>query len=125
MFVNGTRAITVDHLALLETLKTNLEQHKKDFKEAMVGYRLAVIEELTEKLKKAKDGEEIEPQSECERPVSHAKDYERVISMLRWSVGETVVLDEREFSCYVEDDWQWKANFNEVNRTYTVGAPRR
>lgn len=52
-------------------------------------------------------------------PVSHVKAYDQIIAMLDMCVDEQITIRADEFACYVMDDWDWKAEFENVTKTYS------
>lgn len=113
-------AITVDKLDLLEKLKANRNEHRKIFLEAQTGFRQAAIRELDSMLADARTPDKkIRRTVNLVEPVDQTKDYDRAIAMLQMSVDETIQLDEHDFRAYVQDEWNWKAQFNSSNRMYS------
>ncbi len=108
---SGESAITVRKDNLREKLKLNRDKHEADFQGAMTGYRLAMIRELERMLASAKEGKSVPHKIELDRPQSHTKDYDRVITMLEMCVNDEIVIIDSEFNCYVMDDWGWKTQF--------------
>lgn len=51
-------------------------------------------------------------------PTNHLDDYDRVISMLEFSVADKTRLTSSEFNSYVRNDWSWNKNFEETNISY-------
>ncbi len=52
--------------------------------------------------------------------MDRTRDYDRVISMLKMDLTDTVELSESDYSQYVLDDWQWKRQFLGSNRAYSA-----
>ena len=71
---------------LLKHLKKNRETHIKDYEEAMVGYREALVKELKAMTKKAQNNEDIELYVRVVRPESYVDSYTEAIEMLEWTV---------------------------------------
>lgn len=130
--------ISVSKANLLDTIRSNMTAHVREYEEAMVGCRTEEVRLLLEVSSKAldlrealisgpvdsgdTDGEEVKAARAAwekalhafnflDRPTSHAKDYEVSISMLEWSTEDIVVLDDDEFRNYVLDQWTWKDRF--------------
>lgn len=113
-------AITVDKLDLLEKLKANRNEHRKIFLEAQAGFRQAAIRELDSMLADARTPDKkIRRTVNLVEPVDQTKDYDRAIAMLEMSVDEKIQLEEHDFRAYVQDEWSWKAQFNNSNRMYS------
>ena len=139
------RTVTVDRLKLLDTLKTNRETHQREYRESVAGYRQAAIKELERQLAKAvrlvqENGsiirmkiEKFDPDDplddlvtvissisfNLEVPKDHTKSYDVAIEMATWEVSETIELTQSQFQCFVMDDWEWKREFEGLNKTYS------
>ena len=119
---NGGRQVTVDRIQLIEKLKANLVQHKADYEEAVIGYKIKLRADLENKLthvKVASNEEvlEIKPVP-FNPPRSYAKEYEDAITLLEWQVGDTVILDQTAFKQFVQNEWAWSSGFDVLNTTY-------
>lgn len=137
------RKTTVNKQELLTKVRANYEQHKKDYEEAFNGYKKESVNllkaranalndtftTLAKRVEAAdmKNGDKPVPLlvsnslisfTELKVPVSHAKDYEQVITMLEMSVDDKITLESDEFACFVMDDWDWKAEFKQVTNLY-------
>lgn len=112
------RSVKIKTQELLEVLRKNRETHQKDYDEAIVGYREAVIKEVKAALKKAQAGEDVYEFVSATKPKSYVKSYDTVIRMLEMSSEDTVELTMQEFNQYVEDDWHWKQDFTATSMLY-------
>jgi len=116
------KTVTVNRVKLIEKLKENLEAHKKDYAEAVVGYRLKLIADLTGKLVQVKnlsDKEALEAKPvSFNPPQSYESQYVDAIEMLEWSVQENIELDHATFKAYVQNQWQWSGGFDSVTTMY-------
>lgn len=110
---------------LLSILTKNREAHRNVFLEAQKGYKQQVIDLLETYLKQAREGRNFQLSIFLEAPKDQTKDYDRVIKMLEMHQAELVVLSERDFAQYVQDDWQWKRDFLHKNAVYSVSAARQ
>ena len=127
---NGLTIITVKKDKLLEALKRNLEKHISEFKTTRAGYEVAFVEKAEELLAAAKKGDFSKVRIELAEPLSHERDYTRVINMLTMSVDEEIKISDTQFSQYVEDEWNWTSTFKTSTAMYgrlagrAVGATR-
>lgn len=112
-------AIRISRTALLEKLKTNLEEHKKDFLEAKENYQAKTLAELKKLTAKAKKGEIVPQYLDLQPPVEFIKDYNRAIAMLGATTDEFLILSQREFGQYWMDEWTWSQTFSASNATYS------
>jgi hypothetical protein len=113
------QSIKVNKAKLISTLEENRIKHRKIFLEACDGYQKAVIKELEAQLKRAKGGIRRSMLISIPAPVDQTKDYDRAIGMLKMSIEEEVMLTERDYQCYVLDDWEWKQKFLLSSRPYS------
>ncbi len=51
-------------------------------------------------------------------PTNKLEDYDRVISMLEFSVADKVQLKSTDFDCYVRNNWSWTRDFAASNQGY-------
>jgi hypothetical protein len=116
------QSIKVDKAKLITTLEENRTKHRKIFEEACEGYQKAVIKELEAQLKRAKEGIRRSMLISIPAPVDQTKEYDRAIGMLKMSVDTEVLLSERDYQCYVLDDWDWKQKFLTSSRPYSQAA---
>ena len=96
---------------VLARVKANRDQHRGIFEEAIVGYRARMREELDARIADLEAGRAIDHLIGLVAPQDHTVDYDRVIAMLEMDIQTTVDLGERDFACYVMDDWQWRRDF--------------
>lgn len=113
---------------LLRIVKTNRENHIEALKISFKGWR---DETLTQALHIANTAEAVmgEKQTSIDMiqrevakldkpPVSHLRDYDRLIKMIELTDEEHIELTEQEFDQYVNDEWSWKQNFMLSNSKY-------
>lgn len=105
------REVTVKVQELLAIIERNREGHRNLFLEAQKEYREQVIQVLERNLQLAREGRPVPVSFHFNVPQDHTRDYDRVITMLRMHQGETIDIEETEFSQYVMDDWKWKNQF--------------
>lgn len=127
--------IVVEKEKLLNILKENKEQHIKDYKEAMKGYRVGVVagleklvdtakdfvKEVEDALEDARNGGEMKvvfrlelwaPFNDLIKPESHEEEYKLAFDMIELDVDTKVELTKGEFKQFVNDEWDWSENFN-------------
>ena len=76
-------------------------------------------------LKDAKEGLRIQRSVTLTEPSNHAKDYDRVITMLEMSVDDTITLDAQAFDRYVMDNWDWSRFALATNTAYAAETPQQ
>lgn len=145
-----SRKTTVNRLDLLAKLKENREEHIKQYELAIAGYKEEAIKNLNEAVKRAKKRiqkkhkelksllENFDPKLDeygdyltltsgesiqLDKPRLYKDAYDKAIAMFEWEVNETVDLDTAEFVCFVQNQWDWTADFSTVTTKY-LGASR-
>lgn len=124
MYGNREMKVTVKKEELLEKLAKNREKHCADYVQACKGYKEAAIKALSSRLDKFKD---VDPAnnslnldfSKLPKPVSHERDYDKAIGLLKMHAEDKIVLDMEAYGYYVEDNWEWKAGFAATNSSYS------
>lgn len=133
MHGNNQKSVTVNRVKLIEQLKLNMAQHKGDYNEAVIGYRIKLMDDLALKLGEIQglSAEEVLVVKTVSfaPPVSYEKEYIDAITMLEWSVSDTIDLDQTTFKQYIQNEWTWTRGFDVMNSTYkafagSVGAAR-
>lgn len=144
----ATREVEVERLELLKKLRENKEEHIKQYEAAISGYKDAVLTQLEDKVQKAKEKLEKRYQESKDRiskfsqeeledfgdyinlidsitinlplPRNYAEHYDLAIDMIQWDVRPNVILTGAEFQCFVRNEWDWKFDFENVSKMYTV-----
>lgn len=116
MITSGRNSVNVSRKDLLAKLKENVVIHKKDYEEALLGYKIKLIEDLNNKLKEVGNSTpetitKIHPVS-FSRPASYEKEYNEIIDMMEASVDEVINLDGPSFRSYFKNEWSWSDSFN-------------
>jgi hypothetical protein len=114
----GTR-VTVKKETLLAALKKNREGHRSVFLKAQEGFRRLCIEHLDKMLANAKEGKAFALSVGLTAPQDHTKEYDVNIQMLEMSEDEKLVISEEQFRHFVQDDWEWRADFLSNSAQYT------
>lgn len=110
--------VTVEKQALMEILRQNRDSHGSVYEKAWAGYRKATIAELEGMLDRIKNGQQIAVALANVPPEDHTSDYNDVIDMLEMDTGDTVVLSQAQFRCYVKDNWGWKQQWTTSTSQY-------
>ena len=112
--------VTINKIALRETLVKNRKNHRAKFLAAQKAYRARVIEILDSRLADAREGREIDMHFKMPVPQDHTSDYDMQIRMLDMEVGDEVTLRDHEFDQLVMDNWSWTPAFAATNAVYAV-----
>lgn len=100
--------VRVNKADLLKRIKANRRAHRKVYEKAYEAFSAQAAEELSRRLELIKAGKHFDLSIRLPIPEDHTADYDRAITMIEMSLGETIVLSERDFAEYVQDDWDWK-----------------
>lgn len=126
---------------LLAAVRENRDKHKREYEEALAGYRDEAITQFGQQVDSLRktmekyaaeakkwEGYRDAGQIDCDpsegihvplqKPQQYLKDYDRVIRMLEMSHEDEITLDHQEFSQYVQDDWKWKEQFSNTTALY-------
>lgn len=113
--------VTVRTADLREILTKNKAKHIDAYQAAVEGYRKQAMEALQKRLAKMETADKPPSLSfKMPKPESHEKDYDRALGMLKLHANDTLVLDTEAYQKFVEDDWDWKHNFENVASSYVV-----
>lgn len=108
------RSVKINKEELLSIVRANKDKHVRQYEEAVVDFRTAVIKITTENSKLAKTGD-LDKISKIKsipaKPVSYEDNYNRAIRMLELSVDHTIELEQDIFNQLVLDEWVWKNQF--------------
>lgn len=108
------RSVKINKEELLSIVRENKDKHVRQYEEAVVDFRTAVIKITTENSKLAKTGD-LDKISKIKsipnKPSSYEDNYNRAIRMLELSVEDIIELEEDIFNQLVLDEWQWKHQF--------------
>lgn len=129
MITSSTKSVNVSRTALLEKLIANLAEHKKDYQEAILGFKVKLLVDLQQAIIDV-NASEPEGLKDLESvsfagPISYADEYNEIIEMMKMSVDENITLDNRSFQQYVMNKWTWSDHFNnstKIYKSYAVAA---
>lgn len=104
--------IRIDRNKLLETLRENRDRHEAEFKEARGKWVKKSAKALRKAAERAEKGDiEEHPLANLPKPVSYVKSYDDAIARVEYDTRSEIELDDREFSAWVQDDWNWRGQF--------------
>lgn len=117
--------ITVLKSNLIETVRTNRNEHRQKFLDAQTVYRARVIDELDARLLEArKPGGRIDLGFHLPEPVDYTSEYDQALAMLEWEVADRVTLDHDTFRQLVLNQWHWAKHFAQNTSSYLDGVGR-
>ena len=105
------KEVEVKKFDLLAIIMANRDDHRQIFEEALIGFDQEAKKLLEQQLDRLRAGKRRDIRVTLPVPVDHTSDYERAIKMVQMSVGDTLVISERDFAQYVMDDWGWREEF--------------
>lgn len=104
---------------LISKLKENRATHDHEYKEAMVGYRAAVIAQCEAQLAAACEYKDVDRLDWPERPREYLRSYDRAIAMCEAAVEQEIVLNATDFARYMMDEWDWSESFKGATSSYS------
>ena len=97
---------------ILGKVKTNREQHVKNYNEAISKYNQKLREKLSEMVSALDNGADIElHELHIPKPVTYAGHYDKYITILEMTTDTAISLDENTFERIVMDQWEWQHDF--------------
>jgi uncharacterized protein YktB (UPF0637 family) len=115
----GSRTINVKKSELIQKLKTNKENHIKEYEKAVIAYKEEALRQLNDQIKKVEEGE-LNAKLNLVTPINNAANYDKIIEMFEWEVEEVVVLEQKEFIEYVQDETEFALNAKFSNTMYSM-----
>lgn len=107
-----------------DIIRRNRDNHKAVFEKAWTAYQdkmLEVVQSILNDLHIGKKmGSDIDPLilHRFPIPTDHTEDYDRVLAMLDMETRAEIILDESDFTKYVQDNWSWSDQWSFANSTY-------
>lgn len=122
MITINQQSVNVNRQKLLECLRTNRDNHVREYNQAVDCYQEAMVDALKKKLKEVRSGKVKELSINLPRPKSFESNYTDVIEMLEMSVDENINLDSSAFKAYIRDEWNWSQGFKSIAGSYISGS---
>lgn len=141
------QVIRVARRKLLETLKANRQSHFEKYHEAVAGYKEMAEQKLRESFKETMEAavakldqtvaaiRKFDPEKPSKTqgrwtvlneitvsipvPTCHVDLYDKAINMMEWDTRDEIDLPYPQFCCFVQDDWDWKTEFESIAATYS------
>jgi len=117
----NSRTIKVKKSDLLEKIKINKENHKKEYVEAVDAYRIEAKKQLNQQKKSLEKGN-LNIGLNLVAPVNMEAEYDKLIQIFEWEVEDHVELSTGEFNEYVLDETHFAVNAKILNSTYLAGG---
>jgi hypothetical protein len=111
------RLINVNKSTLIEKIKANKENHKKEYDEAVIAYGVVAKRQLTELNKRLKKNE-MDLSLRLVTPVNKTDEYDKLLVMFEMEVEDVIQLSQGEFNEYVHDETSFAINAKMLNSTY-------
>ncbi len=109
---------TVNKDWLVKAVQANREAHRGIFLKAMEGFRKHAIAIFEKNIERAKARKGFEAYIHLVQPIDQTKEYDRTLGMLEAATTGVIELTEQDFARYVQDEWDWKANFTTSTQSY-------
>jgi CO dehydrogenase/acetyl-CoA synthase alpha subunit len=126
MITQGRHSVNVSRKDLLAKLKENVAIHKKDYAEALIGYKIKLVADLKAALEIAEKTplEKIQSLSapRYDYPRNYESEYNEIIDMMEVSVDDVIQLDSSSFKQYFKNEWAWSSQFNSSATLYKAAA---
>lgn len=122
--------ITVSKEQLTKIIKSNLDEHIKEFNEAMSGYKAAYelylkklivhVQKEVDRVRKSNytTTTDLDFHFDDPEPVSHEDDYNSILSMLSLHCDDKIELSMSDHQKFVMDNWNWKRDFVRTSSYY-------
>ncbi len=121
--------IRVNIPELLTILAKNREQHEIDYKEAVEKYLSLVSRQASmininaaEALSSFKTKTQFwtfpDTYISAPKPEKFLAEYDRAIKMLKMHVEPTILLSEKQYKNFIDDEWQWSQHFASNTLSY-------
>lgn len=117
----STTIVTVKKDALLTALEENRKKHAARHDAAMAGYRHKAKERLQVLSEQLEKNGVLREDINLPAPMSFLHEYDTVIEMLKMSVDTEMKISQGQFRRYVQDQWEWKRQFDQVSAGYLGG----
>lgn len=117
----NSRTIKVKKSDLLDKIKVNKENHKKEYEEAVVAYRIEARKQLNQQKKSLEKGD-LNLRLNLVAPVNMEAEYDKLIQIFEWEVEDHVELSTGEFNEYVLDETQFAVSAKMLNSTYLAAG---
>lgn len=116
--------IKMDRDELLEKLVANRAKHKDEFEAGLKIWKKKATKALKKAATKAekKGWIEIYPLSALPKPENYLSSYDDAIARVEADIRPELELDDREFSAWVQDNWNWRGAFAMNTQSYTSSA---
>lgn len=111
--------LTFKREVVLEKLRENRTRHIEIVAEANAGYLKEAEAALTARLEEIAAGKSVNLNFGLNRPVSHLKTYDAMISMLEAATDETLTLTMEQQQAFMCDRWDWQEQFLTANSSYS------
>ena len=113
--------ISIKTARAIELLMANKEKHSEEYTKQLVGWKTQ-MEEYGKHLGDwaNAEGKRDEREKEPHRPDNYVKEYDKMLEMLSWHIGELIMLNEEDFDKIVLDKFVWSGYFLANSNTYST-----
>lgn len=114
--------INVKRVDVLETLKSNRDNHIKIVEEAKIGFVEKAQAALNARLSDFKEGKNVDLTFNIFPPKDYTNVYDTAIRMFELAADDTVTLNDEQIANLVMDNWNWTGGFLQTNAQYSAAA---
>lgn len=107
MHLDNDLKVTITVKDIVESLKKNRDEHKKEYDEAFEKYFLAVQKRLKAFVKSAKKKELRSYNVGLQPPVNRTEEYDKIINMFNFAKNDTVELTQMDVDQIFNDTFSW------------------
>ena len=116
------RTYKVNIKELVETLKTNRDEHVGIVEEAQSEFRKEFISRLDDMLADARSGKAIDTHIGMDIPSIHTAAFDNAIGLMEMTMRAdetTIEIDAHEYERFVRNRWEWTQAFRSSNSAYS------
>jgi len=114
----GNRTIKISKFDLIEKIKENQKEHRKDYLKALEGFKLEALKQLADLTRRVGTGDIDDIILQLTKPINNSENYDKILEMFEWEVDTIVELSQDEFKEYVQDEGDESANIKFMNSAY-------
>lgn len=114
----GSRTINVNRADLITKIKANKENHVIEYDKAVIAYKQEALRQLNALAISVAEGA-LDIKLNLITPINNAKNYDKILEMFEWEINDTVVLEQREFIEYVQDETDFAVSAKFSNTAYS------
>lgn len=108
--VDYRKATKKEHLRTIKQVKKQIKHEMERNEKTLFSYEER-LKDLTNDIDRVEGGKNPQLHTVAQKPEHRKEEYGNVISMLKMTTDAEIELDNDQFSCYVQDKWNWQKHF--------------